>query len=109
MPAPKKDATESTETARKKIPSALVETGAKIPYVTTDINVVAYLTMKKYTVDSVAREEGSNRAAFCFMVSSPEEKNALMKHVRDYHNDVGGFRLYSDCWRNAKGFVHNLK
>lgn len=104
MPAPKK-----AESARKLLPTTLVETATKIPYITTDINVVAYLTMKNYDVDSVAREEGSNRACFCFMVDSVEEKNELRRHVKDYHNNLGGFRLYSDCWRNAKGYVHNLK
>jgi hypothetical protein len=108
MTAPKNCETEASS-ARSKLPTSLVEISNKFPYITTDINVVAYLTMKKYEVDSVAREEGSNRANFCFMLCSAEEKNELKKHVRDYHNNVGNFLHYSDCWRNAKGFVHNLK
>lgn len=94
---------------KSKLPVSFVETAAKFPYITTDINVVAYLTMKNYQVDSIAREEGTSRACFCFMLCSAEEKNDLKKHVRDYHNNVGNFLHYSDCWRNAKGFVHNLK
>jgi protein associated with RNAse G/E len=105
---PKED-TEDEGCVRKKLPTMLVEDTDMQPYITTDINVVAYLTMKNYNVHSIAREEGSNRAAFCFMLPTPEEKKQLQQHVRDYHNNIDNFRLYSDCWRNAKGFVHNLK
>jgi len=101
--------TEAGKSVRKKLPTVLVEDISMQPYVTTDINVVAYLSMKAYHVHSLAREEGSNRAAFCFMLPTPEEKKELQQHVRDYHNNIGNFRLYSDCWRNAKGFVHNVK
>lgn len=101
--------TSAENSGRKHLPTMLVDDTDKQPYLTTDINVVAYLTMKGFSVNSIAREEGSNRAVFCFMLPTPEEKKNLKQHVRDYHNNVGNFRLYSDCWRNAKGFVHNLK
>lgn len=100
---------EQPKAVRQKLPTELVDCTNMEPYVTTDINVVAYLIMQNYAVHSLAREEGSNRAAFCFMLGTPEEKNQLKRHVKDYHNNVGGFRLYSDCWRNAKGIVHNMK
>lgn len=105
MPTPK----ESSKAVRQKLPTELVEGANMEPYVTTDINVVAYLIMQNYSVHNLAREEGSNRAAFCFLLPTPEEKKMLQRHVKDYHNNVGGFRLYSDCWRNAKGIVHNMK
>jgi len=96
------------EALTNEIPSILLEETSSYPYITADLTVAAYLTMEGYSVHSVAREEGNNRASFVFMSKTQEDKKALQSSVREFHNNKGRFRLFSDCWRNVKGMVHNL-
>lgn len=97
----------TTENSKKPIP-ALEET-RKFPYVTADLCVVTYLRAQGCKVDSVGRGEGEDRTVFCFMVDSPEEVQDIKKHVRDYHNNKGGFRLFADLWRDTKGMTKTMR